>query len=105
MTGELAALTGTDAGTDGGLAGWEPTDPNGSTVTRMADDVDKVQARLARERAHRLAYRDRAETLAVELADARLRLRHKRGDAVLAFACGLLGGFSGLAVLLWYTVP
>lgn len=103
QAGELTALT--DSEPDDDLAGWEPTDPNGSTVTRIADDVDKVQARLERERAHRLAYRDRAELLAAELYDTRHRLRHKREDVALAYACGMLTGFIGLAVLLWLTVP
>lgn len=99
MTGELEALNSPD------LAPWEPTDPNGASVTRVADDVDKVQARLLEERAHRLAYRDRNIALEDELARVRRRNRGHKADVILALLVGVVTGFLTLGVVLVYLLP
>ena len=99
LPGELEAALSPD------LAPWEPTDPNGTTVTRHADDVDRIQARLLEERAHRLVARDRALALDDEVHRLRRRCRGHRADTVLAFLAGMVLGFCLLAGVLVYLMP
>lgn len=76
----------------------EPTEPTGSPVTRLADDVDRVQSELilARTRAHN--YEQAADFL------GRLVRRYRR-DRWLFFLAGLLLGSVGLALALYLVLP
>ena len=96
LTGELEAIN---------VSLSDPTEPNGSGVSRVADDVDRVQARLLDARRQVAAQAAQIEWLDTTLSETARSLRDRRGDTALAFLAGLILGVIGLTLVLYLSVP
>lgn len=96
LTGELEAIN---------VSLTDPTEPNGSGMTRAADDVDRVQARLLTARQQAAAQAAQIEYLETELTHTARRLLNRRWDTASAFLAGLILGAIGLAAVLYLSVP